>query len=82
MPAPQSPQQFALRPRGIGAVAADLGTRVLTLFPKVNGLIEGGISAWVILEGVAITLLIGVLGGFFPALRAARLRPTEAIRHD
>jgi putative ABC transport system permease protein len=73
---------IALAAASVGAVAADLGTRVLTLFPKVNGFIEGGISTRVILEGVAITLLIGVLGGLFPALRAARLLPTEAIRHD
>ena len=73
---------IALAAALIGSLAADLGTRLLTLSPKVNGFIEGGISARVILEGIAVTLLIGVLGGLYPAFRAARLLPTEAIRHD
>ena len=36
----------------------------------------------VILQGFALTVLIGILGGAYPAFRAARLLPTEAIRHD
>lgn len=65
-----------------GALAAEIGTRILTLSPKVNGFIVGGVSSRVILEGAIITLVIGVLGGLYPAFRAARLLPTEAIRHD
>ena len=62
-----------------GAVAASY---VLTLFPQVNGFIEGGVAPVVIAEGLALTVLIGLLGGAYPAIRAARLLPTEAIRHD
>jgi putative ABC transport system permease protein len=36
----------------------------------------------VIAEGFALTLFIGVLGAAYPAVRAARLLPTEALRHD
>jgi putative ABC transport system permease protein len=63
----------------IGAVAV---THVLTLFPQVNGFVEPGVSPRVALLGVGLTILIGVLGGLYPAVRAARLLPTEAIRHD
>ena len=63
----------------IGAIAA---THVLTLFPQVNGFIEGGIAPNVILQGLIFTVVIGLLGGAYPAFRAARLMPTEAIRHD
>jgi len=73
---------IALASAIVGTLAAFLATYLLTLSPKVNGFIEGGIMPRVILQGVALTLLIGILGGAYPAFRAARLLPTEAIRHD
>ena len=73
---------IALASAVVGTLAAIAATYILTLSPKVNGFIEGGITPRVILQGFAFTLLIGILGGAYPALRAARLLPTEAIRHD
>jgi putative ABC transport system permease protein len=73
---------IALAAAFVGTVAAEVGTRLLTLSPKVNGFIEGGIKPIVIAQGFAVTFLIGLLGGAYPAYRAARLLPTEAIRHD
>jgi putative ABC transport system permease protein len=66
----------------LGTVGAILATHVLTLFPQVNGFIEGGIAPNVIVEGLIFTVAIGLLGGAYPAFRAARLLPTEAIRHE
>ncbi len=73
----------------LGLAAAVLGiagafalTYLLTLSPKVNGFIEGGVSPFVMAEGVGLTILIGLVGGAYPAWRAASLLPTEAIRHD
>ncbi len=66
----------------VGAVGALGATYLLTLSPKVNGFIEAGIAPRVFLEGFAITALIGLIGGSYPAFRASRLLPTEAIRHD
>lgn len=37
------------------------------------------VPAWAMLGGVGATLLIGGLAGFYPAVRAARLPPTEAL---
>ena len=48
----------------------------------MNGFIEGGIAWSVILEGTGLSLLIAFVGGAYPAIRAARLLPTEAIRHE
>jgi hypothetical protein len=37
------------------------------------------VPAWATGGGVAATLLIGVVAGLYPAIRAARLAPTEAL---
>jgi putative ABC transport system permease protein len=39
-------------------------------------------SAWVIVLAVAFSGLIGIVFGFFPALRGARLDPIDALRHE
>ena len=66
----------------VGTAVAVAGTYLLTLSPKVNGFIEPGVAPVVVAQGIGLTALIGLLGGAYPALRAARLLPTEAIRHD
>jgi putative ABC transport system permease protein len=37
------------------------------------------VPAWAMLGGVAATLVIGAVAGLYPAIRAARLPPTEAL---
>jgi putative ABC transport system permease protein len=37
------------------------------------------VPAWVMAGGLAATLLIGTLAGLYPAVRASRLAPTEAL---
>jgi putative ABC transport system permease protein len=73
---------LGLAAAAVGAAGAVATTYLLTRFPQVNGFIEGGIAPVVIAEGFGLTALIGLLGGLYPAIRAARLLPTEAIRHD
>jgi putative ABC transport system permease protein len=66
----------------VGSTFAFLGMQTLTLMPKVNGFIEPQLALSVVLRGFALTVLVGVIGGAYPAYRAAKLLPTEALRHD
>ena len=37
------------------------------------------VPAWVMLGGLAATLVIGAIAGLYPAVRASRLAPTDAL---
>ncbi len=55
-----------------------LGTAVTAVYASLQGWLTV-VPAWVIGGGVAATLVIGALAGLYPAIRAARLAPTEAL---
>ena len=61
---------------GAGGVA--LGIVVTTGFALGRDL-PAVVPAWASLSGLVCTLLIGALAGLYPAIRASRLQPTEAL---
>ncbi len=61
---------------GLGGLA--LGIAVTTTYATSQGW-PSVIPIWATLGGVLATLIIGCLAGFYPALRAARMPPTEAL---
>jgi putative ABC transport system permease protein len=62
---------------GIGGVL--LGAGVTAAYARIRGwgLLIPGLAMW---GGLAAALLIGTLAGLYPAMRASRLSPTEALR--
>jgi putative ABC transport system permease protein len=66
----------------LGAVLAVLGLRALLLAPTARGFIDPNLPPTVLLFGLFLGLLLSVLGGAYPAIRAASLDPSEALRHE
>jgi len=39
-------------------------------------------SVSLFVKGIRVALLLGIIGGIYPAYRASKLEPTEALRYD
>jgi putative ABC transport system permease protein len=70
----------------LGSLVGILGSyfvlKVLTRVPLVNGLIEGKLNYGLAASGFLIAGVVGLVGGILPAIRAARLLPTAALRQE
>lgn len=61
-----------------GGAGILLGSGVTAVYARWQGWpIE--VPAWVMAGGIAVTLVIGAVAGLYPAIRAARVAPTEAL---
>lgn len=73
---------LALIGAALGSAVAIAGTRALSQMSLYARVVSGDVDPAVILQGVAIAVLVGLFGGLYPAWRAARLLPTEALRQE
>jgi putative ABC transport system permease protein len=73
---------LSLMGAAVGIIVAEVLVQVLTHVPTVNGVISGRIQPMFIGYGLAVAVILGVLGSILPAIRANRMLPTEALRHE
>jgi putative ABC transport system permease protein len=63
----------------VGGAAGVLIGFAVTAFYATTQAWPTVVPAWALLGGVAATVVIGAVAGLYPAIRAARLAPTEAL---
>lgn len=67
-----------------GAVGLGIGQALISVLKAVpdSPLKDASVPAWAVLLAVGFSAGTGVIFGMFPAIKAARLDPIEALRHD
>ena len=65
----------------VGLLIAVGIVEIITLTNVLRG-ITPSFSLWLILKGIGVALFLGIIGGIYPAYRASRLSPTEALRYE
>ncbi len=66
----------------LGIVLGWCALRVLAALPQTASIVSASVPLLLPLEALGIAVLAGLIAGALPALRASRLSPVEALRHD
>ena len=65
----------------VGVVIGELLAFLMTLIPDSN-LEESHVPLWAVIMSFTFSAAVGVIFGMFPAIKASRLDPIEALRHE
>ncbi len=66
----------------IGIAVGWGGLRWVAAMPQMRGFLQPEVTGRLVAEVAGAAVLLGVLGGLYPAWRAARLSPVHALRHE
>lgn len=66
----------------IGVALAVAGTELLSRLPSLVGVFHPTFEAWVFGRALLTAAALTLLGALYPAIRAARLAPLEALRRE
>jgi putative ABC transport system permease protein len=64
-----------------GIIGILTGSGLVLLIPAVSSL-KAVVSLWAVVLGFTVSVGIGVVFGVWPATKAARLNPVEALRYE
>jgi putative ABC transport system permease protein len=65
-----------------GAALGVLLVHAAASSPALSGFMTGGLNITSFMRAFLSALVFGLIGGLYPALRASRLTPVEALRYD
>lgn len=63
----------------VGVIIGVIGVKLIQSTPAIRGLLEPDLSLPLLLMSVAISILVGVISGLYPAWRSSRLEPSRAL---
>ena len=66
----------------VGIVVAFGLTFLFNLIPQVGSMLSAQWDLVIFARALTVALLLGLLGGLYPAYRATRLQPVEALRYE
>ena len=67
---------------GGGVIGVLLGISISLLIHLLAPGLPSVVPAWAIVAGVAVSMSVGLFFGIYPAVKAARLDPVEALRYE
>jgi ABC-type antimicrobial peptide transport system permease subunit len=68
---------------GLLGVSIGLGlVRLINRTPAISSFAPGIVELPLLVQGMSVALVLGTVGGLYPAWRAASLSPIEALRYD
>jgi putative ABC transport system permease protein len=66
----------------VGALVGVAVTRLVLLAPAVQGFLDLAYTPDIFVRAVVVALIVGLVGASYPAWRATRLSPMEALRYE
>ena len=66
----------------VGTAAGIAASRAVLLVPSVSAFLAPAYPASIFLRAVLVGVGVALVGAIYPALRAVRLSPMEALRHE
>jgi putative ABC transport system permease protein len=66
----------------IGSILAVIFTRMILIFPVVRSFLSPEYTPEVFIRGLVVGIAVALLGALYPAIRAVRLSPIQAIRYE